>query len=633
MLYLIAAGLLFWELWGAREALMIPSPERARRMREVRVRLPYVAAAITFALLTLLTSGGNVFRTSTTLTWALSLGCLLAAFWEIEPGGVAFRERLQSWILQPTLKLSIDRWGILLLGALGVSAYFRLANLAEIPQEMWSDHAEKLLDVLDVLDGKYSIFFIRNTGREALQFYLSAVIARVLGTGISFTTLKLGTALAGLVTLPYLYLFAREIGGRTVGLLAMTLAGFAYWPNVISRVGLRFPLYPLFVAPAFFYLVRGLRLKRRNDLLLAGVAVGLGLHGYSPTRALPLAVALGLVLFLVHREGRQIWKPVLVASTLLILVSLIVFLPLIRVALEIPDLFLYRTLTRISTLESPYPGPPIRIFISNLWKALGMFGWDNGTIWIISIPQRPLLDWVTGAFFHLGIVALLIRYLRKREWQDAFTLLSIPILILPSALSLAFPVENPAPNRAAGAMIPVFTLAAIPPALMLKAARRTWAGWRGRLVGVALVGALFAVSAGVNHRLVFDIFAQQHRTSAWNTSEAGAVIRGFSDSIGRFDSAYVVPYSHWMDTRLVGMIAGTPRIDYAIFPDQLDSLLEKPKPLLLLLKPEDADTISRLRNLFPEGNLSRYDSEVEGRDFFIYLVPAGADDIQDRGSG
>jgi len=45
-----------------------------------------------------------------------------------------------------------------------------------VPGEMFSDHAEKLLDVGDVLNGKLSIFFPRNSGREAIQMYLTAAV-------------------------------------------------------------------------------------------------------------------------------------------------------------------------------------------------------------------------------------------------------------------------------------------------------------------------------------------------------------------------------------------------------------------------------------------------------------------------
>ena len=91
--------------------------------------------------------------------------------------------------------------------------FFRTYRLAEVPTEPYSDHAEKLLDVYDVLQGKTSIFFTRNTGREALQFYLTAVVALVFGTGVSFMSLKIGTVLVGLATLPF-HLHAWQGTGR-----------------------------------------------------------------------------------------------------------------------------------------------------------------------------------------------------------------------------------------------------------------------------------------------------------------------------------------------------------------------------------------------------------------------------------
>jgi hypothetical protein len=89
----------------------------------------------------------------------------------------------------------------------------------------------------------------------------------------------LGTALAGWLTLPFLYLFAREFAGRHVGLAAMFLAGIAFWPNLLARTGLRFALLPLFAAPAVYFLVRGLGGQRRNDILLAGLFAGSGCTG------------------------------------------------------------------------------------------------------------------------------------------------------------------------------------------------------------------------------------------------------------------------------------------------------------------------------------------------------------------
>ena len=79
-----------------------------------------------------------------------------------------------------------------------------------------------------------------------------------------------------------------------------------------------------------------------------------------------------------------------------------------------------------------------------------MFNIDDGEIWVHSVPHRPALDTVSAALFLLGVVLILIRYIRNRHWLDLFLLISIPLLLMPSILSLAFPGENPALNRAGG---------------------------------------------------------------------------------------------------------------------------------------------------------------------------------------
>jgi len=71
------------------------------------------------------------------------------------------------------------------------------------------------------------------------------------------------------------------------------------------------------------------------------------------------------------------------------------------------------------------------------------------------------MEVVTAALFLTGAALVLVRYLKRRNWLDLFLLASIPILLLPSILSLAFPSENPALNRTAGALAPAFVLAAM----------------------------------------------------------------------------------------------------------------------------------------------------------------------------
>jgi hypothetical protein len=622
-LYGLALVIAGWAAWEGDLGLSLSVPAD-RPLQVLRFRPVWLGLAAAFSILTLIAASGNTFRTSTLVFWFGALVCVMVALWD---GSFEVRSRLQrvrSWLAAPRLRIALDVWAIAVVAAFALVVWFRFSNLASIPGEMVSDHAEKLLDVVDVLNGQYSIFFPRNTGREALQFYLAAATASLLGTGISFLTLKIGTALAGVVTLPFVYLFARELGGRRVALAAMFLAGIAYWPNVISRIGLRFALYPLFAAPALYFLVRGLRSRRSNDLLWCGLIVGVGLHGYTPARAIPIAVTVGVLLYALHpiARGRR-WAVVswLIGAGL---VALVVALPLIRYAIDDPQMVMFRSLTRVGSTERELPGPALQIFLSNTWNALKMFGWDNGEVWVNSIPHRPALDWISAALFHLGCAYLLVRYLRRRDWLDLFTLLSIPVLLLPSILSLAFPSENPAPNRAAGAMVPVFAAAALPLAALPGWAERWWGGWKGRRWGT--VGALLLATGAVvlNYQLLFVEYADQFRRSAWNTSDMGRVIQGFAESTGSYETAHVVAFPYWVDTRMPAIWAGRPTVDYAIWPDQLVSLVEETRAQLFLLKPEDQEGIARLKELFPEGVFSMFDSPEEGHDFLIYSVPAKA---------
>ncbi|MBN1265395.1 MAG: glycosyltransferase family 39 protein [Anaerolineales bacterium] len=603
-----------------RDELSLPSFPKANSARpEPTVDLILISAAVPLAVLTYLLSGGNRFSLLSLLSWGGSILLFVLAFWPVRIQVHPLVLKIKNILSQPEIILRIRKGSLLLALAFGIGLFFRFYRLDTVPIEMWSDQAEKLLDVADVLDGQYSIFFVRNTGREAVQFYLSAAVAQILGTGISFLTLKIGTALLGFLTLPFLYLLAKEAAGRRVALFTLILGGIAYWPNVISRAGLRFPLYPFFAAPAMYFLVRGLRKRSVRDFLLSGLAIGFGLHGYSPARIIPVVILLGVLVYILHRESvgwrRQALTLLIVAG----LLALIVFIPLLRVAVDMPESFLFRTLSRIAEVERDLPGNPFEIFFRNMWDALRMFNQDNGEIWILGPTHRPAFDWITAAFFLLGVVLTVLRYIRAGKWIDLYLLFSIPVLLLPSALSLAFPSENPALNRASGAMIPALIMAGIAFSSLYEWAARTFT--RFKLLHFLLPAVLILAAAKVNYDLVFTDYAEQMERAVWNTADAGKILKAFNETTGSVETGHVVAYPHWMDTRLVGIHSGQPRKDYAIWPDELDSLAGETRPQLFLVNPNDIEGLGRLEELFPDGNVSLWESPIEGHDFLIYSVP------------
>ena len=449
--------------------------------------------------------------------------------------------------------------------------------------------------------------------------YLTALVIKVFGTGYSFSSLKIGTVLAGLSTLPFIYLLGVEISNKRAALFATILAGIAYWPNVISRVGLRFSIYPLFVAPMLYFLIRGLRRSNRNDFIIAGLFLGLGLHGYTPFRIVPFVVLAAVGLFLIHSQSKGFRKQTIIFLLLLTLVSLIVFLPLLRYWLENPEMFSYRAFTRLGSIETPLPGPAGMIFVENLWNAMTMFFWSNGEIWPVSIPHRPALDVVSAALFFIGMILLVIRYIRRRNWLDIFLVLSVPLLMLPSILSLAFPAENPTLNRTAGALVPVFLIIG----LSIEGFFTSLESMLSRPVRkvVWVVGIIFLLWAGYqNYDLVFNQYQQNYSQSSWNTSEIGGAISDFTDSIGPQENAFVVAYPHWVDTRLVGINAGFPNRDFAIWTDDLSKTLNSTGSKLFIVKIDDLESLVTLQDIYPDGVVQRHKSADSNKDFFKYYV-------------
>ena len=628
ILYLFSLAFLIWAI-VTKEWEIAALKEESNQPIPITIHTYTFLISLPFMLLAFLAFSGNEFNGLNLFLGLMVFVLVFRALWIGTPGKKLtwVFQKIWSWIKKPEINLHLSSFSLLLIAAALLVIFFRVYNISGVPGEMFSDHAEKLADISDVLNGQTSIFFPRNTGREAVQMYLTAAIILIFKTGLTFTSLKIGTILAGLLTLPYIYLLGKEVGNRWVGLLALVLAGIAYWPNVISRVSLRFPLYPLFIAPLLFYFVRGLRTSNRNDFIFAGIALGLGLYGYSPMRIVPFVLIIAVGLYLVHAQSRGKRLSAIWSLAVLAIIALIIFLPLLRYWVENPDMFDYRALTRLTTTERAYPGPLLQVFLDNLWRAMIMFFWNNGDIWVHSIPNRPALDVVSAALFFIGTVLVFVRYIRKQNWLDLFLILSIPLLMMPSILSLAFPEENPSLNRTGGAIIPVFLIAAIAlEGLLSGMVRRAVSRW-GKTLAVAVGLLLLLWSSIQNYDLVFRQYRDQFMAGAWNTSDIGGMIREFADTIGTRDTAYVVPFPYWVDTRLVGINAGFPEKDYALWPEKFAETLAQPVPKLFILKSDDTQDVTALKKLYPDAITYIFRAQWEGKDFVLLYVlsqPSGS---------
>jgi hypothetical protein len=379
------------------------------------VKLTPLLVSLLLILVTFVIMSDNTFTSLNVIIWFLAIFFVVYAFWlpKKEIDLPALGRKVIDYLKKPFLNIHITSWTLLVIAVFLLAAFFHFYKIATVPLDMTSDHAEKLEDVQRVLNGQYSIFMSNNGGREAMQFYLVAAMIKWFGFGIDMTTLKVSMGLVFLFGLVFVYLLGKEIGNRWTGLLAMLFMGFASWANILERAGMRQVLVTVFVAPTLYFLLRGFRRGNRNDYVMAGIFMGIGLWGYTAFRIMPVVIGLAVLLYVLHHKEKDKRREAWLAFGMIALLTLVFFIPILRFAIQYPDAFNYRSLSRMTSLEQPVIGNYVKIFFSNAWKALTMTFWKDGSTWVNSVTDRPALDVVTAALYAIGLVVVLARLSRS----------------------------------------------------------------------------------------------------------------------------------------------------------------------------------------------------------------------------
>jgi hypothetical protein len=517
--------------------------------------------------------------------WMVSIVLWVAA---LAPAGWGIRATW-NWIRERNIRAA-PLWVIVsLVLIMLLGAVFRLADLPSTPPEMTSDHVEKILDAQNVLNGTHQVFFPNNGGREAFQFYAMAWFSQLPGLDLNFTTLKLLSGLEGLIAILAMFWLGREVIGsenrslgNLVGVLLAALVAASYWHTALSRLGLRIVLTTLITALLLIFLARAMRYNQRGDFIKAALVLGFGLYMYQAVRMLPVVIVLGIAIAFVFRarnwadRGRYLFN-----FAVLVIIAFVVFVPLFGYFLNYPDDFLRRTSGRLFgdevIQETNAEGqivernPTIRERVDafnrnfpqlreNMRNAVLMFNWKGDVAWINAAPNRPAMDIYAGTLFILGLAAWLSRMIRRRDVFDWLLPLALLVMLLPSALAIAYPVENPSHTRTSGALPEAYLIAALPLALIVQSSAKALRGRIGLYPAAALVLLVVIGGYSLNNSLYFNDYRVSYIDSSLPHSEAGRILRGFAESDGGFGNAFMIGYPYWWDHRAVGIEAG--RTDY-----------------------------------------------------------------------
>ena len=606
---LAAWAVVAWKAAGAPEKL----PPIAREPISAARVASGVALSLALAAVSWMRTADQQFDLVGVSAW---WGAIAAWLWAWRPVRAAAERVREPRPPRPRHWLGV---GAALFLILALGAFFRFHDLSEIPPHPGSDHAEDLMNLLDLQQGDRPVFFPRNTGQAPLPFYFEYLLLRVLGLPINFLTLKISTAAIGLLAILAMYRLGRELGGTRLGLVAAAIMAFSKWPTLGARRGLTFVWAVFPAALALAALLRYLRRGDRGSALSAGFWIGLGQFGYNAFKIVPalVPIAVGLALFDPRWRGRR--AKLLGCALLTTATSLVVFLPLLQYMLQRPQDFWYRAMTRAGSLERPLPGPAPVVFASNLKDMMLAFHWRGDRAWINTPSLEPFLDPVTGAFLLAGVVAALVCALRgSRRW--ALVLISIPVLTLASTLALAFPVENPGINRAAVAMPSVFILAALPAAWMLGEARRR--NLAARVVVVLSLLTLAAAAVRENYQSYFVRFRNEQTVLLEPTMDLVRVMREYRAKGVSFDNVYLLNLGNWIDGRSIAFEIGDPRWNdpHDIAPGRAVPFI-RDRPLLFFVHQSDPQRRAQLKDAFPNGHERFVKQPFPDRSYYTYFVP------------
>ena len=425
--------------------------------------LPLAATAVPAAILW----DRQPFRTTHTYatsgsSWAalLWLGGMLAALlvaWRVGPrarAGDALTPRLSSPVRY--------REGVLLVAILVGALALRTWHLSSMPYGVWFDEVDSAANAQALLHLPFQAYAPSNYGHNpSLYFYLLAALIHIGKSGIG--TIRLASALFGVLGVLAAYLIGRRAGGPALGLATAALIGVAAWSITFSRVAMPDIAVPAMVGLGICALCYALYTPSAFSFLLSGLVLGLSLLTYQGA-FLPALAALTLTAGRLRLDA-PFRRRALASVAFLPLGVLIGALPLL-VASHLDPAYATARVSSVSiTHEYGDWAHLMPALLRNVQRHALMFTVAGDLNGRHNLPGAPMLDPLTGTLFLLGL-GICLRHIT--HWFYALLLVWLGASLLGGILSL----DGDAPHgaRSIGALIPVALIAALPLASAIRLA-------------------------------------------------------------------------------------------------------------------------------------------------------------------
>ncbi len=336
-----------------------------------------------------------------------------------------------------------------------LALFLRLWRLDSFPPGVHYDEAIDLWDGLRISSGEHFLYTPHGWGREALYYYLLALVLQVVQYNL--LALRLTAVVCSIGTMLATYFLVRRKIKPIVACFTLAWYAVLFWSIFLGRSGNRAIILPLMVnlsILAFWWAWDTPPDQARRKIgryLCAGILFGATTYTYQPARFVPfLFFAFMLYAALFHRQHfRTDWR----GFVLFFIVAALISVPLIVTLRANPGAEGHRDWT-IEPYTQLMAGNILPVW-ENALATAKMFTISGDPLVSYNVPERPLFvpAW-TGLFFYAGLGLTLWRW--RRPFY-AFVLLWLGVMLAPTILTIS------APNhlRAAAALPPITLLAAI----------------------------------------------------------------------------------------------------------------------------------------------------------------------------